>query len=64
MEYFASTIVVFWIFAGLFWLATLAFIALDKDAKSDYRWYWFAGSLFAAPIILIPYFIWGRERNK
>ena len=62
MESFASTIVVFGIFALLCQIANITFLILDQRAKEDYRWFWVVGALFLGPILLIPYWFWGRER--
>ena len=61
MASFSTTIVVFWIFAALLWIANLAFIALDENCK-DYRWAWIVASIFIGPLIILPYWFLGRER--
>ncbi|MBQ2592384.1 MAG: hypothetical protein II567_03785 [Candidatus Riflebacteria bacterium] len=61
MESFSTTIVVFWIFASLLWIANIAFIVLDENCK-DYRWAWVLGATICGPIILLPYWFLGRER--
>jgi hypothetical protein len=61
MESFSTTIVVFWIFAVLLWIANIAFIVLDENCK-DYRWAWILGAIVFGPIILLPYWFLGRER--
>ena len=61
MEYFSTTIVVFWIFAILLWIANIAFVALDVNCK-DYRWAWIIAAVIFGPISLLPYWFLGRER--
>lgn len=62
MEYLSTTIVVYWIIAILIWLATMAFIILDKNKKEAYFWLWVALAFITGPIALLPYWFWGRER--
>ena len=62
MESFSTAIVVFTIFAALFWIAALAFVALDKNAK-EHRWIWLVATLLIGPISVLPYWFWGRERK-
>lgn len=66
MEALAPTIVTFWVIASILWAVTLIFVAIDKNAKEDnhQRWKWFALAVFVGPIMLIPYFLWGRESVK
>ena len=62
MESYSTTIVVFWIFAVLCQIATIAFVVLDQNSKEQYKWLWVILMLFVGPIGLIPYWFWGRER--
>ena len=62
MESYSTTIVVFWIFAVLCQIATIAFVFLDQNSKEQYKWLWVILMLFVGPIGLIPYWFWGRER--
>ena len=62
MESFSTVIVIFGIFATLCQIAALTFIILDKDGKTDFKWVWCLLLLVLGPIILIPYWFWGREK--
>ena len=61
MDNFSMTIVVFWIFATLLWIANIAFIALDESCK-DYRGAWIVLAIITGPISLPFYWYFGRER--
>lgn len=61
MESFSTTIVVFWIFSILLWIANIAFVVLDESCK-DYRWAWVLAAMLFGPISLLPYWFLGRER--
>ena len=61
MDSFSTTIVVFWIFATLLWIANIAFVALDESCKG-YRWAWILAAVIIGPITLPFYWFLGRER--
>ena len=61
MESLSTTIVVFWIFATLLWIANIAFVSLDESCKG-YRWAWILAAVIFGPISLPFYWFLGRER--